>query len=126
MSQDVVADGLNMIKNAKKAGKEELEISRYSKLLIKVLEIAKKYGYIKEIFVDKEGRKLKVKIGNLNDCNAIKPRFYVKVDEVEKYLRRYLPARDFGIVIISTSKGLITHKEVPEKNLGGSLIAYFY
>lgn len=123
MSQDIVADSLNLIKNAKKARKSELTVNRYSNFLLNVLEIAKKSGYI-DYNLDKGN--LKIKILKLNDCNAIKPKFNVKVEEIEKYMRRYLPARDFGIIIISTSAGLMTHKEAIEKNVGGSLIAYFY
>jgi small subunit ribosomal protein S8 len=48
------------------------------------------------------------------------------MEEIESYMRRYLPARDMGILIISTNKGLLTHKQAYEQNLGGVLIAYFY
>ena len=41
MSHDVVADALNMIKNAKRAGKEIIKINRISNLLIEVLKIMK-------------------------------------------------------------------------------------
>jgi len=124
MSQDIVADALNVIMNAKKARKREISIKRYSNFLVKVLEIAKKSGYI-ESYELKEKR-LNIKIGSLNECMAIKPRFYVKIGEIEKYIRRFLPARNFGIIIISTSLGLLTHEEAHEKNIGGSLVAYFY
>ncbi len=43
-----------------------------------------------------------------------------------KYARRYLPARDMGVLILSTSQGLMTHHAALEKNIGGSLIAYVY
>lgn len=125
MSQDIVADCLNQIMNAKRAGKIELVVNRYSKFLLKVLDVAEKCNYIEHELDEKE-KKLKIKILILNKCKAVKPRFDVKIEEIEKYMRRYLPARDFGIIIISTSKGLITHKEAYEKNIGGSLIAYFY
>ncbi len=125
MSHDIVADTLNQIMNAKKAGKSELETSRYSKFLIKVLEIAKKHGYL-DFDLRENEKKLKIKILKLNECKAIKPRFYAQVEEIDKYMRRYLPARDFGFLILSTSKGLITHDEAYEKNTGGSLIACFY
>lgn len=124
MSHDVVADGLCKIMNAKKAGKKDVEISYYSKLLLNVLKIAKERGYIEDYKI--ENKILKVRIGKLNKCNAIKPRFDVQVKDFEKYMRRYLPARNFGIIIVSTNKGLITHEEAIEKNIGGCLIAYFY
>ena len=67
-----------------------------------------------------------VKLLKLNVCKAIKPRYSVTTERVEKYLRRYLPSRNFGTVIISTNKGLMTHDEAEKNNIGGSLIAYFY
>lgn len=123
MSQDIIADTLNEIMNAKKARKSQINVIRSSKLLLNVLEIAKKKGYIEDFKVKAKDLEIKFK---LNECRAIKPRFNVQVDEIEKYIRRFLPARDFGIIIISTSSGLMTHEEAYEKNLGGSLIAYFY
>ena len=126
MSQDIIADALNQIMNCKKAGKKELEVGRYSKLLLNILEVAKKHKYIESYNLDEKNKRLKIKIGKLNECKAVKPRFNVRTEEIEKYMRRFFPARDFGIILISTSSGLITHREAYEKNIGGSLIAYFY
>ncbi len=124
MSQDIVADGLNQIMNAKRARKKEVVLTRYSKLLISVLALAKLKGYIKDYGLD--SGKLQVEFGKLNECKAIKPRYTVTVNEIEKYQRRYLPAKDFGILIMSSSKGLITDQTAKEKNTGGCLIAYIY
>jgi ribosomal protein S8 len=125
MSQDIVADGLNKIMSSQEAGREELVIVRYSNLLISILEIGKKKGYIED-WERLDDKKLKVKIGKMNKCQAIKPRFHVNKNNIESYIRRYLPSRNFGVLIISTSSGLMTHEEALEKNLGGSLIAYIY
>jgi ribosomal protein S8 len=46
MSQDIVADALNQIMNAKKARKKELVIKKHSKLLRNILDIAKESGYL--------------------------------------------------------------------------------
>jgi small subunit ribosomal protein S8 len=124
MSQDIVADTLGMMLNAVKAGKNIVETRRYSKLLLSVLAIAKLKGYVKSYEI--KDKVLRVEIERLNKCKAIKPRFMVQVNEIEKYVSRYLPARDIGVIIISTSKGLMTHTTAIEKNLGGSLIAYIY
>jgi small subunit ribosomal protein S8 len=124
MSQDVIADALNKILNAAKAGKTALTINRHSKLLLSVLAIAKLKDYLKNYRVEKNV--LNVEIGKLNFCRAIKPRFVVRVSEIEKYVKRYLPAKEMGTIIISTSQGLIAHNTAQEKNIGGSLIAYFY
>ncbi len=126
MSQDVVADALNMIRNAKRARKESLEIKRISGLLIEVLKIMKQKGAIKRYKMDIKQKTIEVDIGDLSECRAVKPRFTVKKTDIEKYRRRFLPARNIGTMIISTNKGLMTHDEAQEKGTGGSLIAYFY
>lgn len=123
MSQDIVSDVLNEIMNVKKAKKTFLVTTKSSKLLIKVLDLMKQYGYIEYELTDE---KLKVDIKNLNQCGSIKPRYTVDVKNIDKYTRRYLPARNFGYVLISTSKGLMTQEEALNNKIGGSLIAYFY
>ena len=126
MSHDVVADGLNMIRNANKARKENVKIMRISNALVEVLKIMKQEGAIKKYKIDAKEKSLSVTIGDLNECKAIKPRFSCNKNQIEKYRRRYLPARNMGIMIISTNKGMMTHKEAQEEEIGGSLIAYFY
>lgn len=126
MAHDIVADGLNMIRNAKKAGKDTVKIRRISNLLIEVLKIMKQKGAIKKYKIDSKDKAIEVSIDNLYECKAIKPRFTVKVDQIERYRRRYLPSRNMGSVVISTNKGLITHDEAQEEKIGGCLIAYFY
>lgn len=125
MSHDIIADALNNIMNAKKARKEEVVVKRFSKVLLKVLDLAQEGNYISGYKLD--GNNVKIKITkDLNECGAIKPRYYVNKDKIETYMRRYLPARGMGFMIISTNKGLITHEEALEKQIGGCLIAYFY
>lgn len=126
MSQDVVADGLNMIRNAKKARKEIVVIKRISNLLIEVLKIMKQKGAIKRYKINAKDKSLEITIGDLFECKSIKPRFSVGKNDIEKYRRRYLPARNIGIMIVSTNKGLVTHEEAQKEQIGGSLIAYFY
>lgn len=123
MSQDIVSDILNQLMNAKKAGKTSLVTARFSKLLVNILDMMSQYGYIEYTI---ENGSLKITIKELNQCSSIKPRYSVGKKNLEKYIRRFLPARNFGFVIVSTSKGLMTHSDAKDKNLGGSLIAYFY
>lgn len=126
MSQDIVADALNMMRNAKKANKEVVKIKIISNLLIEVLKIMKQKGAVKKYKIDSKEKSIEVTLETLVDCKAIKPRFTCSKDQIEKYRRRYLPARNLGTVIISTNKGLITHEEAQEEQIGGCLIAYFY
>ncbi len=124
MSQDIVADVLNQIMNTKRARKNSVVVKRYSKVLLGVLAIGKLKGYIKSYKI--EGNDLAIEFGKLNSCKAVKPRYVVKANTIDKYVRRYLPARNMGVLIISTSQGLMTHQTAEEKNIGGSVVAYFY
>ena len=118
---------LNDFINCKKAGKMETTVIPASNLILEVLKILKNKGYVKEFKIE-EGKfnKIIVKIGNLNYCGAIKPNFFVEKGGFEKYVRRYLPARNIGILIVSTDKGIMTHQEAIEKGIGGCLLAYCY
>ena len=126
MSQDIVADALNMIKNAARAGKKTVKVQRISNLLIEVLKIMKAKRAIKTYKIDGKEKSLAVTLNDLTECKSIKPRFTVKKGDIEKYMRRYLPARGMGTIIVSTNNGLMTHDEAMEENIGGCLIAYFY
>ena len=126
MSHDVVADALNMIRNAKKAKKESILIKNISNLLIEVLKIMKQEKAIKKYKIDAKEKSITLTIGDLAECRAVKPRFTCDVSQIEKYRRRYLPARNVGTIILSTNKGLKTHEEAEEEGIGGSLVAFFY
>jgi len=126
MSHDIVADALNMIRNAKRARKNTVKIKRISNLLIEVLKIMKQKDAIKKYKINSKDKTLEITIGNLTECQAIKPRFSCDVSQIEKYRRRYLPARQIGTMILSTNKGLLTYEEAQQENIGGCLIAFFY
>jgi small subunit ribosomal protein S8 len=125
MSQDIVSDGLNQIMNAKRVEKRELTIRKYSKVLLGLFDMMKAVGHI-DYEVDEEAKTVTVKIIKLNECRAIKPRYSVGVDGIDRYLRRFLPSRNFGKLIVSTNQGLVDHKYAVKNKLGGTLIAYFY
>ena len=125
--KDHLSAMMNDIMNCKKANKRETVVIPVTKLILEVLKIMKKNGYVEDFRIeDDKFKKAIVKIVKLNECNAIKPRFYVKKKEIYKYIARYLPSRSLGILIVSTNKGIITQDEVIAKNIGGSLVAYCY
>ncbi len=126
MAQDIVADAMNMIRNATMAKKETLEVKRISNLLIEVLKIMKQTGSIKKYKINSSKKTVEITLGDISECRAIKPRLSATKEDIEKCRRKYLPARDIGTIIISTNKGLMTHKEAASEKIGGSLIAYFY
>lgn len=127
MIRDWLAAMLNDITNCRKAGKTSTVITSFSNLMVEVLKLMKSNSYISDFSIEEDKfKKLNITIGKLHECRAIKPRIFVNMKNIEGYVRRYLPSRDIGILIISTNKGLISHKDAIEKKIGGCLIAYCY
>jgi len=126
MAHDIVADALNMFRNEKKERKETVKVKIISNLLIEILKIMKQTGAIKKYKINPKDKSLEVHLGDFTECKSIKPRFSCDKTQIEKYRRRYLPARNLGVLVISTNKGLMTHEEAEKEKIGGSLIAYFY
>ncbi|QQG39238.1 MAG: 30S ribosomal protein S8 [Candidatus Woesearchaeota archaeon] len=126
---DPIANALSLILNCEKVGKKECLLKNSSKLLVNLLSILRDKGYIGQYNLIKDGPKQYIKlnlVGNINKCGVIKPRFGVKRTGFEKFEKRFLPAKNFGFIIVSTSKGLMTHNEAKEKGFGGKLLAYCY
>lgn len=127
--QDPIMDALTKIRNAEVASKKEVNLMPASKFLGEILKIAKDNGYIEEYKLNDSNGVVSIKVelnGKLNTCKAIKPRYAVKKNDFEKYEKRYLPARDLGLLIVSTPQGLMTHTQAKTKGLGGRLIAFMY
>jgi small subunit ribosomal protein S8 len=125
---DPLADSLSKINNAVKALNKTVTLKK-SKFLLSVLDVLKDNGYVGnyEIVVDGRGDKVIVSLlGTINECKVIKPRFPVKLEEMESFEKRFLPAKDFGVLIISTNKGLLTQKSAKDTHVGGTLVAYCY
>ncbi len=129
MLLDPLADALSTIKNAENIGKPECTISPASKLTGSVLKVMKDKGYIGDFeFID-DGKSglFKVQLkGKINKCGVIRPRHAVKNVEFEKWEKRFLPARGFGSIILTTPDGVMTHYEARENGIGGQLLAYVY
>jgi small subunit ribosomal protein S8 len=128
MKHDIVSDMFSCIKNGDVNGKKETVVSS-SDLVKNLLMILQSHNYIGDFeFVDdKKGGKFKIQLlGKVNECKSIKPRFYVKKDGYEKYEKRLLPGSGFGLLIVSTTKGVMIHTQAREKGLGGVLLGYVY
>jgi small subunit ribosomal protein S8 len=128
MRHDLLSDVLSKIKNAESAGKEVVEVPS-SNLVKDVLKILQEEGFIGdfEFIDDKKGGKFKVSLlKKVNECKSIRPRHSVTKEEIIKYEKRYLPAANVGFMIITTSRGVMTHKRARELGIGGKLLAYVY
>lgn len=126
---DPLANALNDIFNAEKVAKPKCIVTPVSKVIKKVLELMHLKGYVGEVKYIENNRGGVISvilIGKINKCGVIKPRYPVKLDDYEKFEKRYLPAKDFGFLVVSTSKGIMTQLEAKEKKLGGRLLAYVY
>ena len=126
---DPLSNTMSKILNHEKVGQKECVVKPMSKTIKKVLDILNAEGYIGkyEQVEDGRGNYLKINmLGNINNCGAIKPRFSVKTDGYEKFEKRYLPSKNFGVLIVSTPQGFMTHYKAKEKNIGGKLIAFCY
>ncbi|MGB8309481.1 MAG: 30S ribosomal protein S8 [Methanoregula sp.] len=126
---NTIADGMSALKNAGDIGKSECIIEPASKLLGAMLRIMQDAGYIAgfEFIEDGRGGQLKVHLtGKINKCGAICPRFSVQLDEMEYWEKQYLPGKNFGLVILSTSRGVMSHVQARDAGVGGELLGYVY
>ena len=125
-STDQIADLITRIRNAIMVGKSEILVPT-SKLKAQVVEVLKKNGYVAEYeVVDGKPRGvLKVTI--------FEPGTVAKINEISKVSkpgrRVYSAAEDLpvvksgrGMVIVSTSKGLMTGREAKKQRLGGEIL----
>ena len=127
---DPIADMLTRIRNANRQHHETVMVPA-SKLKVDIADILKNEGFIKGYKVEGEGPIKNIVItlkyrGNervITDLKRIsKPglRVYAKVNEIPKVLNW------LGIVILSTSQGLMTDKEARAKQVGGEVLAYIW
>ena len=124
---DPLANCMSSIANAEILGKKEVFIRPASRLIANVLRVIQKYGSIGEFEVMEDHWIIRIQLlGRIAKIGVIKPRFPVKFSEFVDWEKRFLPARDMGILIVSTSKGVMTHEEAKEQRLGGRLLAYVY
>ncbi len=125
-STDPIADLLTRIRNAVMVGKNEITVPS-SKIKVVVAKELKKAGYVTAVKVEagKPRDILTVTINNPGENSTIneikrlsKPgrRVYVSADEIPKV------KSGRGIVLVSTSKGVVTGAEAKKQRLGGELL----
>lgn len=128
MKQDQLSDMFNVIKNAESVGKASCAVpaSNLGKNILKVMQEHKYIGNF-EFIDDGKGGKFKIElVGRINTCNSIKPRFSVQVKEFIKWEKRFLPAESVGMLLLSTSKGVMDHQKAKKLNEGGKLLGFVY
>jgi small subunit ribosomal protein S8 len=126
---DTIADMLARIRNASRALLPLAEVP-HSKMKESIAHILKKEGYVADVTVEGTTfKKLKLKLKYQGKKSVIEGLRRVSTPG----LRRYVGATDIprvrgglGVVIISTSQGVMTGAEARKKNLGGELICYVW
>ncbi|CAG0979847.1 30S ribosomal protein S8 [Methanosarcinales archaeon] len=129
MLLDPLADALSTIKNAETIGKPDCTIKPASKLIGNVLKVMKDKAYIGDFEFIEDGKSGNFKVqlkGKINKCGVIRPRHAVKNTDFEKWEKRYLPAKGFGSIILTTPEGVMTHSEARDNGIGGELLAFVY
>ena len=130
VTTDPIADMLTRIRNANQQKHETVSIP-YSNLKNDLANILKNEGFVTDFVVNEEGNHKNIVItlkykGNERVITGLKRvskpglRQYAKVNEVPKVLN------GLGIVVLSTSQGLMTDKEARAKNIGGEVLAYIW
>jgi small subunit ribosomal protein S8 len=126
---DPLSSALSGIDNAESVGHLGITVEPASNIIGSILEVFYDRGYIDgfEFVDDGKAGKFEVELsGAINECGIVKPRYSVGADGYEKWEKRFLPARDYGSLIVTTSHGVMSHYEAREAGIGGQVIAYVY
>lgn len=131
MLTDPVADMLTRIRNASRAEHEKVDIPA-SKLKARIAEVLKEEGFIKNfrLIADKKQGTLRVylkygtgaerMISGLVRVSTPGRRVYVTASKIPSILG------GMGVVILSTSKGILTDRESRRQKLGGEILCYVW
>jgi small subunit ribosomal protein S8 len=126
---NVLSNLFTTLYNNETRRKKECIVIPASRFSSDVLRTIQKYRYIGEFEQVDDARAGKFRIqllAKISKCGIITPRFSVKKDEFLDWERQYLPAYSMGILVVSTSEGIMSHHEAQEKGLGGILIGYVF
>jgi small subunit ribosomal protein S8 len=126
---NIISNLLVTLYNNEMRKKKECVISPASNFASEVLKVIKNHGYIENYEYVDDGRSGKYKVtllAKINKCGVITPRHSVKKDHYTSWERQYLPSYNRGILIVSTSDGVMSHHNAQEKQLGGVLVGYVY
>lgn len=126
---NTIADGMSALKNAADCGKSECVIEPASKLLGAMFRTMQEAGYLSgfEFIDDGRGGQFRVHLnGRINKCGSISPRYSVPLSELEYWEMQFLPGKNFGLLILSTSRGVMSHEQARKEGIGGELLGYAY
>lgn len=122
---DPIADMLTRIRNALAVGRYQVEVP-YSNTKLAIAKVLKRYGFITGIDTEGEDKKtLVLKLGDGQDGRIVR-----EIHRVSKPGRRvYVTTKEIpsvlggrGIVVVSTSQGVMCGNDAHKKGVGGELM----
>ncbi|MDO4191160.1 MAG: 30S ribosomal protein S8 [Bacteroidales bacterium] len=131
---DPIADYLTRLRNAITANHRVVEVPA-SNLKKEITKVLFEKGYILNYkFIEEEKNpqgtiKIALKYDPVNKVNAIKKLIRVSTPGLRRYVGyREMPRvlNGLGIVILSTSKGVMTDKEAKSQKVGGEVLCFIY
>ncbi|MFT2724778.1 30S ribosomal protein S8 [Helicobacter pylori] len=127
MVNDIIADSLTRLRNASMRRLEFTQLY-YAKIVVSILEIFKEKGFIKDFNVKDKDKKQSVyvqlaydekgrsKISEVKRLSKPGRRVYKQKNELKRFKNGY------GVIVVSTSKGVITNEEAYRQNVGGEVL----
>ena len=125
---DPIADLLTRIRNAQRAGLEQIELPA-SKMKQRICEVLREEGFVREVTAKEDGQQGVLTVILKYDSDK-RPAISEIRRQSKPGLRRYLSYRDIppvmnglGIAVLSTSRGVMVDREARKQHLGGELLA---
>ncbi|MBU0591402.1 30S ribosomal protein S8 [Candidatus Micrarchaeota archaeon] len=125
---DHLADALNTLKTHEIVGQNTCTVKATS-LIEEVLKLLKQHKYLKDYKKIDDGKTGLFEVyldGRINNCGVVKPRLPVKRSEWAKKEQELIPGFGVGILLVSTSNGIMTNTDAEKMRIGGRLLAYIY
>ena len=128
--QDPIANMLTIVRNAQMVGKVSVTVP-HSKFLNEICMVLKKEGYVQSVGVNEDnghkhlvlglkyhkGQPVIREIGRISKNSG---RQYFSADAIPEYKEGY------GVVIMTTPKGVMSGKEASKLGVGGEAICYVF
>jgi small subunit ribosomal protein S8 len=129
MRHDLLNDALVTLRHADQQGQATVTLAPSSRLIGEVLRLLQEHQYVKEFSFVQNGRGGAYQVTlsrRINQCGVVKPRLSVRSRDLESYEARFLPAQDFGLLVLSTNRGVMGQSNARELKIGGRIVAYVY
>ncbi|MBX9922598.1 MAG: 30S ribosomal protein S8 [Rhabdochlamydiaceae bacterium] len=126
---DPIADLLTRIRNAASA-KHRYVDARATKLLISLVKVIQKLGFVENFLINEEERKMRIFLKYAEGRESL----ITGLKRISRpSLRRYVGHTEIpriyggmGLVIISTSKGVMDGESAREQGVGGELLCFIW